>query len=115
MNITTAQPVEANGTSLRGYIDISYDDLVEKFGEPVVTPAADYDKVNHEWVLVIGARVVTIYDYKEDLATGNVERWHIGGYYDDQKGLRCVKNLADVLDYEVAEYAYDTPILKPRQ
>ena len=66
-----------NGTSLQGYVNAYYHQLVEKFGEP------DYrngDKTTVEWCLEFeDGTVATIYDWKEyDTPTG-MYAWHIGG------------------------------------
>ena len=74
------------GSSLRGHIHATYDELVEVFGEPNILNAEEGDKVFNEW----GVRFedgdddvyTTIYDWKEldayDSHIGNY-RWHIGG------------------------------------
>ena len=67
----------ASGTGLQGYCRATYAQLVAAFGEPEIM--SDYDKVTHQWVLNIEGVIATIYDYKEDLKTGNAEDWHIGG------------------------------------
>ena len=88
------------GTSLKGYLDygITYDDLVDTFGEPTFLPEDSGDgKVNYEWVIDFefegSINTFTIYDWKVDaewskLNTGRMEegnewfggsRWHVGG------------------------------------
>ena len=74
------------GSSLRGHIHATYDELVEVFGEPNILNAEEGDKVFNEW----GIRFedgdddvyTTIYDWKErdayDSHVGTY-RWHIGG------------------------------------
>ena len=74
------------GSSLRGHIHATYDELVDVFGEPNILNAEEGDKVFNEW----GIRFedgdddvyTTIYDWKEldayDSHIGNY-RWHIGG------------------------------------
>ena len=74
------------GSSLRGHIHATYDELVKVFGEPNILNAEEGDKVFNEW----GIRFedgdddvyTTIYDWKEldayDSHIGNY-RWHIGG------------------------------------
>lgn len=66
-----------SGSSLQGYIEASYEELVSTFGEP---EKKEDDKVNNLWVVNFEGVIATIYDYKEDLETGKVERWHVGGY-----------------------------------
>ena len=83
------QPLEeydtrVNGTSLTGYLEIRYSDLVEMFGEPLT---GDGYKVDAEWNLEIdGDNIVTIYNYKtgknylgaNGLNVEDITRWHIG-------------------------------------
>ena len=83
-----------SGTSLRGKITASYDELVEVFGEPNIEAS---DKVFNEWGIEFRVPVdddgmgdvddydtvqATIYDWKEldayDSHVGKYE-WHIGG------------------------------------
>lgn len=79
---TTQQP---NGTGMQGYLDASYAELVSAFGQPNGTPSID-GKVNNSWVIIVDGLICTIYDYKENLATGRHEAWHIGG-----KAKACVQ------------------------
>ena len=43
--------VNINMTSLQGKITTTYDKLVEVFGEPTMTDASPYEKVNAQWML----------------------------------------------------------------
>lgn len=80
---TTAEKI---GTSLQGYIDCTYESLVELFGQPRQT---DGYKVDAEWVLVrkSDGAVITIYNYKtgknylgaNGQETKDITDWHIGG------------------------------------
>lgn len=76
----------SNGTSLRGYINGTYDELVEVFGEPIA--ATDDYKSDAEWLLILNDDVVvTIYNYKSGknylgangLNVEDIDRWHVGG------------------------------------
>ena len=83
------------GSSLRGHIHATYDELVDVFGEPNILNAEEGDKVFNEW----GIRFedgdddvyTTIYDWKEldayDSHIGNY-RWHIGGR--DHRGVELI-------------------------
>lgn len=82
--------LDPTGTSLRGYIDTTYDRLVSVFGTPNGEP--DGYKTQAEWVLESPAGVVTIYDYKqgdsycgegEGTPAEEVTDWHIGGHNGD--------------------------------
>lgn len=72
-----------NGTYLQGYVEATYEELIETFGEP---ERGDGDKTQVEWALdihdVYDDRVytVTIYDWKTGLPPEEVKRWNVGGY-----------------------------------
>ena len=69
-----------NGTSLKDYVTVSYDKLVEGFGEPDFGPNAGGDKVTCEWGLRFeDGTYATIYDWKEYETPMGVHRWHVGG------------------------------------
>ena len=92
---------DITGTSLKGYLDygITYDDLVDTFGDPTFLPEDSGDgKVNYEWVIDFdfegSINTFRIYDWKTESAewsklnTGRMEeanewfggsRWHVGG------------------------------------
>lgn len=83
---------EMNGTSLKGYFEATYNELVEAFGEPTYNDMSGDDKVSTEWVLVADVlnfgeedtAVATVYDWKSGtFARDNPftpYRWHIGGH-----------------------------------
>ena len=76
MKFTSADWQEVNGTSLQGYITATYDQLVERFGQP----EGGGDKTTVEWCLKIAdGTVATIYDWKEYQTPTDLYRWHIGG------------------------------------
>ena len=72
-------------SSFRTYLGgaITYNDLVDTFGEPTFTPEDSGDgKVNYEWVFIHDGEYFTIYDWKtyspEHTRTGYTN-WHVGG------------------------------------
>lgn len=74
------------GTSLQGYIDISYDELCEKLGES--SEYYDDYKSDAEWIVSWeDGTIATIYNYKdgrnylgaEGLDLEDIRDWHIGG------------------------------------
>jgi hypothetical protein len=77
------------GTSLQGYIEADYEDLVKAFGEPTFdsTKGDEGDKVHTQWALEFEDEednlvVATIYDWKEEnpyTSRSGKYRWHIGG------------------------------------
>jgi hypothetical protein len=77
MNIS--QATNASGTSLQGYIEATYEELVKVFGQPKYGPDAQEDKTTCEWCLWIDDTLVTIYDWKTCYTPMNTYSWHIGG------------------------------------
>jgi hypothetical protein len=77
-----------NGTSLQGYMDISYDEIYNILGEPNIEN--DGYKVDAEWGIRFQdtGEVATIYNYKtgtnylgaEGLDPQDIRDWHIGGH-----------------------------------
>jgi hypothetical protein len=62
---------------------VTYNDLVDTFGEPTFTPEDSGDgKVNYEWVFYFDGNYFTIYDWKTynaDYTRAQYTNWHVGG------------------------------------
>ena len=97
------------GTSLQGYIEATYDDLVKAFGEPTFdsTKGDEGDKVHTQWALEFEDEednlvVATIYDWKEDSAYNSrvgTYNWHIGGNsYEAVEAVYDYANVKEVAD-----------------
>lgn len=78
--------IDYNFTSLQGYVDAKYDELVTLFGKPT---NGDAYKVDAQWILKFeDGEIATIYNYKngknyngaEGLAVEQIDNWHIGGH-----------------------------------
>lgn len=84
-----------NGTSLRGYVESTYDELVKIFGQPTYGPDDNGgDKVTCEWVLTFeDGTVATIYDWKLYYTPTDLYSWHIGGY--DMNAVWRVKEIVN--------------------
>ena len=74
------------GTSLRGHIHATYDEIVWVFGEPNILDAEEGDKTWNEWGIRFedddDETYATIYDWKEPTAYDShygTYQWHIGG------------------------------------
>ena len=71
-----------DGSSLKGYIETTYSQLVELLGEPTFnTPSSD-NKVQVEWVVEFQEEIFTIYDWKTNsryYTENELERFNIGG------------------------------------
>ncbi len=89
------------GTYYQGSLDISYDRLVQTFGEP--TPVNNCRKVDVEWnILFEDGTPANIYNYdsgydaigSEGLPVQQIEDWHVGGY--GQNGYYLVKDILTI-------------------
>ena len=70
--------VSTSGSCLQGYIETTYDELVDVFGEPTKLKG---DKVNVEWTIQFSdGTVATIYDWKQPETPMEYYPWHIGGF-----------------------------------
>jgi hypothetical protein len=87
MNYSTHndKEIDCNGTSLQGYIDVSYKELKRIFGKPT---DGDGYKVDAEWVVELSnGDVATIYNYKDGknyngsvgTPKTKIRGWHVGG------------------------------------
>jgi len=96
--------VNTNLTCLQGEIHLSFQDLVDIFGEP--EDVSSTGKSDVEWAIEIDGVVATIYNWKDGPAyTGDdsieVERiqdWHIGGH--SQSAVMIVLNAVKNYVYE---------------
>jgi len=84
MNFKTAR-CSTDGTSLIGYVDVTYAKLVEVFGEP---NAEGCDKSDAEWAVeFVDGTIATIYNYKDGVnyrgingkEVEDITDWHVGG------------------------------------
>ena len=89
--------IDTNGSSLCGHIEVSYNRLIELFGEP--TEGDEY-KVDAEWHVNFDNGIVsTIYNYKNGKNylgnrgenVENITHWHVGGY--EMNSLKLIKEL----------------------
>lgn len=88
------------GTSLQGYIETTYEELVTALGEPTFTEN-ELDKSTVEWDLTVTVKrpydeqvdyiVATIYDWKTAETPTEPYKWHIGG--DDYDAVDVVHQL----------------------
>lgn len=94
MEFKKAEREKICGTSWRGDIDISYDELVNVLGEPHTN--GDGYKVDAEWLIEFGnGTVASIYNYKDGknyngdvgTETKDIRAWHIGGKTEESATL----------------------------
>ena len=96
-NYIVSIKVDVNCTHYQAELGITYQELVNKLGEPVLTGNRfEGDKTQAEWWIegyVDGVEkiVATIYDWKEIRSRENVTDWHIGGRNED--AIKLIKNI----------------------
>lgn len=102
---------EIDGTSLQGYMDISFDEIEEILGKPNME--GDPYKVDAEWGIKFSdGTVATIYNYKtgrrylgnEGLDVRDIRDWHIGGHNKSVVARVCKLLNTKALDYLTARY-----------
>jgi len=76
-------------TSLKGYIETTYQDLVDRFGKPTFEDHDPREKVNAEWVLEIDGKIATIYNWKTGQIPMEKHDWNIGGHDSSVLYLFC--------------------------
>lgn len=70
------------GSSLKGYINCTYQELVKVLGEPTYPNPSGDNKVQKEWVIQFNGNVYTIYDWKtydSDYTINILNEFHVGG------------------------------------
>ena len=85
MRINNDDMKKRSGTSFKGYVYATYEQLVKCFGKP--TTNGDNYKVDVEWIVDTQYGVATIYNYKDGqsyLGEAGSEvhmicEWHVGG------------------------------------
>ena len=95
--------IDTNGTSYQGVINTTYDEIVEKFGEPTYTDASPYEKVNAQWSIQFDVPTedgedydyvtATIYNWKMGYIPTDKYEWHIGGF--DFEAVDLVQKVLD--------------------
>ena len=71
-----------DGTSLKGYVNATYEELVGLLGFPTFNEPSGDEKVQVEWVVEFEDEIFTIYDWKTNsryYTENMLERFHIGG------------------------------------
>ena len=78
---------DTTGTSLSGYINATYQELVDALGEPTFNEESGDGKTQVEWIVtfenIFGEKnVFTIYDWKtysRDYTENKLDRFNVGG------------------------------------
>ena len=102
-NFVACDTIDTIGTSYQGVINTTYDEIVEKFGEPTYTDASPYEKVNAQWSLQFDVPTedgedydyvtATIYNWKMGYIPTEKYEWHIGGF--DFEAVDLVQKVLD--------------------
>lgn len=86
---------ETSGSSNKGYIKATYNQLVKVLGEPTFdTPSGD-DKVQKEWVVEFKGNVFTIYDWKTfdpEYTMTKLDEFNIGGFVSAIEFIEALEN-----------------------
>tara|TARA_B100001287_G_C22488665_1_gene437920 strand:- start:358 stop:684 length:327 start_codon:yes stop_codon:yes gene_type:complete len=105
-NFVACDSIDVNGTSYQGIVTTTYDELVNKFGDPTYTDASPYEKVNAQWSLEFKVPftddteiedfetvTATIYNWKVGYIPTDEYEWHIGGF--DFESVDLVQGVLD--------------------
>ena len=86
---------KTSGSSLKWYIDCTYQELIKALGDPTYSTPSGDRKVQKEWVVEHNGEIFTVYDWKtydEDYTMNKLDEFHVGG-----------KTSADVFILELEE------------
>jgi hypothetical protein len=89
---------KTTGSSLKGYINCVYQDLIRVLGEPTYSTPSGDNKVQKEWVVAYNGEVFTIYDWKtydEEYTMNELDQFHIGGKTDAYDFFLELKEMID--------------------
>ena len=96
-NFVACDSIDVVGTSYQGIVTTTFDELVNKFGDPTYTDASPYEKVNAQWSLQFDVPTedgedyelvtATIYNWKDGYIPTDDYEWHVGGFDFDSVDL----------------------------
>ncbi len=72
----------AFGSSLKGYINATYSQLIAALGEPTHDEPSEDEKVQVEWVVEFNDEIFTIYDWKtysREYTENELQMFNVGG------------------------------------
>lgn len=85
---------KTNGSSFKGYIKATYNDLVRVLGEPTYSEPSGDNKVQKEWVVEFYNKVFTIYDWKTfdvDETMNYLDVFNVGGHTSAEKFISSLE------------------------
>lgn len=71
-----------HGSSLKGYINATYSQLIEAIGEPTYDEPSGDEKTQMEWVVEFNDEIFTIYDWKtysRNYTENELTQFNVGG------------------------------------
>ena len=89
---------KTTGSSLKGYINCTYQDLIRVLGEPTYSTPSGDNKVQKGWVVEYNGEVFTVYDWKTfdpEYTMNELDQFHIGGKTDAYDFFLELKEMID--------------------
>jgi hypothetical protein len=80
--VLSIENANETGTSLQGYINATYSQLLEVLGKPTYNKPSGDDKVQVEWVVEFNDNFFTIYDWKtgsREYTENELAMFNVGG------------------------------------
>lgn len=80
--VLSIEDANESGTSLQGYINATYSQLLETLGKPTYDEPSGDDKVQVEWVVEFNDNIFTIYDWKtgsREYTENELMEFNVGG------------------------------------
>jgi hypothetical protein len=80
--VLSIENANETGTSLQGYINANYSQLLEVLGKPTYDEPSGDDKVQLEWVIEFKGNIFTIYDWKtgsREYTENELTEFNVGG------------------------------------
>jgi hypothetical protein len=80
--VLSIENANESGTSLKGYINATYSQLLEVLGKPTYDEPSGDDKVQVEWVVEFEGDIFTIYDWKtysREYTENELKTFNVGG------------------------------------
>lgn len=80
--VLSIEDADESGTSLQGYINATYSQLLETLGKPTYDEPSGDDKVQVEWVVEFNDNIFTIYDWKtgsREYTENELMEFNVGG------------------------------------
>ena len=82
IKVLSIENADESGTSLQGYINATYSQLLDALGKPTYDEPSGDDKVQVEWVVEFEGDIFTIYDWKtgsREYTENELKTFNVGG------------------------------------